>query len=257
MASDGDTVVRPSGAARWVGVSPALGSDLVEFAFDHAARGTTDAWFDGAGEVAEPVLELATETGERVTRSLPGVWDLVSLRGAITRSGATNLHVLVAREGAAGPQLVGGLLRSARVVRVDLLVCTADAEDRPASAVAPAPAPARILEDRRSSPGTAAPPLAPAPSPSSPGTPHAPHPPTAMPKPLRTTTESVEVYPEEGDTVNHFAFGRCMVVFSDGERIRLQQDKDSRVREVALSMLRVGEPTPVGDKRHWELTRKN
>ncbi len=250
MASDSDTGLRSGSAARWVGVSPALGSDLVEFAFDHTARGTTDAWFEGAGEVAEPVLDLATEMGERVTRSLPGVWDLVSLRGAITRAGTTNLHALVAREGAAGPQLVGGLLRSARVVRVDLLVCTADAEDRPA----PPAAPSRP-EERRSAPGIVAPLGAPMPSPSSPGSPTASH--ASIPRPVRTTTAEPEIYPEEGDTVNHFAFGRCLVVFSDGERLRLQQEKDSRVREVALSMLRVGDPVQVDGKRHWELIRKN
>ena len=67
-----------------------------------------------------------------------------------------------------------------------------------------------------------------------------------------------ELYPEEGDEVTHFAFGRCTVVFSDGERIRLQQGPDGRVREVALSMLRTQPPTIQSDgKKHWELLRKN
>jgi len=49
-----------------------------------------------------------------------------------------------------------------------------------------------------------------------------------------------------------------MVVGSDGDRIRLQQDKDSRVREVALTMLRIAEPTVLPDgKRHFTLARKN
>lgn len=78
-----------------------------------------------------------------------------------------------------------------------------------------------------------------------------------MPKRPTVATTSVEVYPEEGDRVNHFTFGQCTVLHSDGERLRLQQDKDSRVREVALSMLRVSEPTMIDGKRHWNLARKN
>lgn len=78
-----------------------------------------------------------------------------------------------------------------------------------------------------------------------------------MPKRPTVVTTSVETYPEEGDRVNHFAFGQCTVLVSDGERLRLQQDKDSRVREVALSMLRVSEPQMIDGKRHWDLARKN
>jgi hypothetical protein len=67
-----------------------------------------------------------------------------------------------------------------------------------------------------------------------------------------------ESYPEEGDRVTHFAFGACTVVGSDGERIRLQQDRDSRVREVALSMLKLEAPTMNAEGvRHWVLGRKN
>ena len=79
-----------------------------------------------------------------------------------------------------------------------------------------------------------------------------------MPKRPVAKDDSVESYPEEGDVVTHFQFGRCNVVYSDGERLRLQQDKDGRVREVALSMLRIGDPTmSEAGKREWELARKN
>jgi hypothetical protein len=67
-----------------------------------------------------------------------------------------------------------------------------------------------------------------------------------------------EVYPETGDSVMHFAFGECTVVSSDGDRIRLQQDKDSRVREVALAMLKIDAPVILADgRRHFKLGRKN
>ena len=68
----------------------------------------------------------------------------------------------------------------------------------------------------------------------------------------------MEQYPEEGDTVTHFTFGRCTVLFSDGERLRLQQERDGRVREVALSMLRIKDPIQTeGGPKHWDLERKN
>ena len=46
-------------------------------------------------------------------------------------------------------------------------------------------------------------------------------------------------FPEAGDVVEHFAFGRCEVLKSDGDRLRLRVGKDGRVREIALEMLRV------------------
>ena len=79
-----------------------------------------------------------------------------------------------------------------------------------------------------------------------------------MPKRPITRNSGPEQYPEEGDSVTHFAFGRCTVLFSDGERLRLQQERDGRVREVALSMLKMQDPTATENgRRHWDLLRKN
>ncbi len=62
-----------------------------------------------------------------------------------------------------------------------------------------------------------------------------------------------------GDLVNHFSFGDCEVVSSDGERIRLRQIKDGRVREVSLEMLKIERPTtdPATNKQSFKLSRKN
>jgi len=66
------------------------------------------------------------------------------------------------------------------------------------------------------------------------------------------------IEPEAGDTVIHFAFGECDVESSDGDRIRLRQRKDDRVREVSLEMLRIEAPTTDdAGKRHFKLSRKN
>ena len=70
--------------------------------------------------------------------------------------------------------------------------------------------------------------------------------------------DDVEVYPEVGDMVTHFHFGECTVIGSDGDRLRLRQDKDGRVREVALTMLKVEPPTVAADgTRRFKLGRKN
>lgn len=75
-----------------------------------------------------------------------------------------------------------------------------------------------------------------------------------------TRAQEVEIdapVPEPGDVVDHFAFGRCDVVKSDGDRLHLRVHKDGRIREIALEMLRV---TPLeGDVAgsRFKLERRN
>jgi predicted DNA-binding protein with PD1-like motif len=65
--------------------------------------------------------------------------------------------------------------------------------------------------------------------------------------------------PEAGDIVEHFAFGVCEVLKSEGDRLHLKVTKDARIREIALEMLRVTlistDPTTDG-KRRYKLDRK-
>jgi hypothetical protein len=86
-----------------------------------------------------------------------------------------------------------------------------------------------------------------------------PNAPPVPPARYRTAGHDSDDYPEPGDLVTHFHFGECTVVESDGERIRLRQGPEGRVREVALSMLRIDPPTvhAATGKRHFELRRKN
>jgi predicted DNA-binding protein with PD1-like motif len=76
-------------------------------------------------------------------------------------------------------------------------------------------------------------------------------------RPPRPELDLDSVVPEQGDVVEHFAFGRCEVVRSDGERLHLKVQKDGRVREIALEMLRV---TVLGDPedghRRFKLERR-
>ncbi len=67
-----------------------------------------------------------------------------------------------------------------------------------------------------------------------------------VPMPARPPRPEVDMdglVPEPGDLVDHFAFGQCEVVRSDGDRLHLRVHKDGRIREIALEMLRVA-PLP-------------
>ncbi|MBK6459813.1 MAG: hypothetical protein IPF92_02220 [Myxococcales bacterium] len=63
--------------------------------------------------------------------------------------------------------------------------------------------------------------------------------------------------PDPGDRVEHFAFGSCEVVKSDGERLHLRLGKNGSIKEIALEMLRVSElPADEGPGRRFKLERR-
>ena len=76
-------------------------------------------------------------------------------------------------------------------------------------------------------------------------------------KPVKAEEEEQPV-PEPGDLVEHFAFGRCEVVKSDGDRLHVRLGKDGRIKEIALEMLKVTPLPPVEGAagRHYKLDRK-
>lgn len=79
-------------------------------------------------------------------------------------------------------------------------------------------------------------------------------------RPVRAAVrqEEDQPFPEEGDTVEHFAFGRCDVVKSDGDRLHVRVGKEGRVKEIAVEMLRVTPLPPMEGQtsRHFRLDRK-
>jgi predicted DNA-binding protein with PD1-like motif len=81
--------------------------------------------------------------------------------------------------------------------------------------------------------------------------------PQRIARPVQAETEDDPV-PEPGDTVEHFAFGRCEVVKSEGDRLHLRLGKDQRIKEIALEMLKVSSlPVDEGQTtKHWKLARK-
>jgi predicted DNA-binding protein with PD1-like motif len=76
------------------------------------------------------------------------------------------------------------------------------------------------------------------------------------PRPNRPQPDLDAPMPEAGDFVDHFAFGRCEVLKSDGDRLHLKVGKDGRIREIALEMLRVTRLDEGDGKRRFKLERR-
>ncbi len=192
------------------------------------------AWVEGMGSLRDIALQLSGPNGPEV-RSLPGEWLAVSLRG-VARADSLRLMIVLSRQGVLGPEIVAGELLSATVKKLTLRI---DALDTPANAASATPAdeveaPPPQRQSSASSNTSVMP-----------------------PKPTRLAPiQGESVFPEPGDSVEHFAFGTCEVLKSDGDRLHLRQ-KDGRVKEIALAMLRV---EALGDhgtsNRKYKLERK-
>jgi predicted DNA-binding protein with PD1-like motif len=144
---------------------------------------------------------------------------------------------------------------------------TAPAPTAPAaSSATPAPSPRSAVPI--AAPSSPAPPVASAAPPAAPSSwsdaiaasASQPPPPRQNPGPLtravRPSDESEDgPYPQAGDHVEHFAFGSCEVLKSDGDRLHVRM-KDGRIREIALEMLKVTPLPPDGEKSRFKLSRK-
>jgi len=64
--------------------------------------------------------------------------------------------------------------------------------------------------------------------------------------------------PDAGDTVEHFAFGVCEVVKSEGDRLHVRNEKEQRVREISIEKLKVSLLSDADEngKRRYKLERK-
>ncbi|WP_437671032.1 PPC domain-containing DNA-binding protein [Sorangium sp. So ce131] len=252
-------------------------------------------WIQGTGSLERAEIALFDQASRTYAKArvLDGPCDVVALSGSIAQQqGETSLRLsaTLARESGVGLQLAGGELVWARVYGLELHVTTFDdlplvrtPDERTGllqlaaqSTTLPAPAseppraapPAPAADPPRAAPPAvaveaprAAPP-APVVDPPRAAPPAAAVEPAAAPvlqRPVRPRQEEETVYPEVGDSVTHFHFGECIVISSDGERIRLRQERDGRVREVSLTMLRIEPPTvdPATGRKHFRLARKN
>jgi predicted DNA-binding protein with PD1-like motif len=229
----------------------------------------------GSVEAAELCCYDQAHGAYEKTRRIDAPAEVVALSGnvAMLDGGASvRLSAVLARETDVGLATTAGQLVWGRVFSLELHVVAFDdltltriADPRTGLPVLSArPSAASAVAAPAAIPLAAppAPPPAPAPAPAatlaapSPAAPAHEGPP--VPQRPQKPQDDMEVYPEVGDVVMHFAFGECTVIGSDGDRIRLRQDKDGRVREVALTMLRI-EPLPAGEDggRRFKLHRKN
>jgi hypothetical protein len=208
-------------AARLAFIPP--GVDLAE---GLGRLGVADGWVQGTGQVETVELRVAAEGADTVT-SLRGRFNLLSLAGP--RGGP--FAVTLARLSDAGLQVLGGELVRARSAGVTATLQPATRDD-PVRAPGPPPGAtptwATAAEASAKMAARAA-------------EEHAPD----------------EPVPDAGDWVQHFAFGLCEVLTSDGDRLRIRDVEGARrVREVALAMLRVTGPTESDGKRLFHLARR-
>jgi hypothetical protein len=189
-------------------------------------------------------------------------------------------HVVLSREGDAGLETIAGEIVSARVVALEAIVLVADdvrwsrevdertgvpllsgVSDGAGFAAERAPRIGTAKEDRGADPAWSDAVAASADADRE-ATRRSVYPSVSAsvlpPKPVRPAASFDDApFPEAGDRVEHFAFGSCEVLKSDGDRLHVKVAKDSRVKEIALEMLRV---TPLGEtpegRRRFKLDRK-
>jgi predicted DNA-binding protein with PD1-like motif len=249
---------------------------LVRLLAEHDVRG---GWLRATGLLVDVAIRgyAAELGGQGPVRRIQGPIEAVSLDGAIgvlEDEPTVTLKVVLARETELGLETVAGELVSARVVVLDGLVTVVD------GVVVP-----RAL-DRRAAPDAPKPRVAKPDKPDKPDEPDKPDDPWSAavaasveaddapvpvrrgqagasgpvipPRPVRRRAmDDMTLFPEPADIVEHFAFGRCEVVKSDGDRLHLKVDRDGRIKEIALEMLRVTElASEDGKAKHFRLDRK-
>jgi predicted DNA-binding protein with PD1-like motif len=209
-------------------------------------------WLRGSGVVEE--VELRTFDPELGTlggpRRIAGRVQVIALDGSIGLAEGQptlSLRALLARETDRGLEAIAGEIASARAVAMEVLVTALDdvalgrALDPYAGVwllgAASADAPGRAGWSAALEVSAEA-----APRGRNPGAAGATQPGASAPIPPRRTPPRPDLdvlVPEAGDVVDHFAFGPCDVVKSDGDRLHLRVHKDGRIREIAVEMLRV------------------
>jgi hypothetical protein len=205
-------------------------------------------WFSASGYVTDVELRLPSPEGFAL-RQLTGSYALVHLAGVSTGP----FFVMLVRGNGEAVETIGGELVRARSLGVHVVAHPG----RPAAPALDAPvAPAPRISEAVAPPAPEAAAQAPR---------------AALPKPAWAMAAAASArssasasgdaddpeLPEVGDLVDHFAFGRCEVVASEGDRLKLRDVKPpGRVREVSVEMLRVMAPTQLDGRRLFLLARR-
>ena len=208
----------------------------------------------GGGVLEDVVLRAH---GADAARKLAGRVSLVALDGTVELAEVV-LRAVIARETDRGLETLAGEIVSARVVSLDVHVvafddvpaqgATKEAPPRPVPSTEVPKASAWVDASTASASAVAEPARSPQPSPSSPA--------IIPPRPVRARVDDDQPVPDAGDLVEHFAFGACDVVKTDGDRLHVRLPRDQRIKEIALEMLRVTPLPPDGERKRWRLDRR-
>lgn len=178
-------------------------------------------WVQASGEVEGADVRVAGD-GPPVRR-MPGRSTLVSLLGP----GQGPFTVFLARATATGAETVSGVLMRARSLQVHAQVSEGEV-------VAPPPRAAGTADARSAGWAGVAQATASAES---------------------AGQDDEDYFPEQGDQVEHFAFGLCDVIDSDGERLKIRGGT-GRVREIRIEMLQIDPPEMREGRRVFKLNRR-
>ncbi len=236
-----------SGRVRLLKSSP---GDMLPDALAAALRdaGMTAAWVRATGVVGDVELRTLKADGGAMERRFSGPLQIVSLDGSIGAKSALGLGVVLARETDRGLETVAGTLTRARVILLEALAVEIDSDARDIGA---SPAPPMVAISAAAPAPVLAQPTPAAPTATIGGA-------TLPQRPARPpVADTPDVpFPDAGDVVEHFAFGTCDVLKTDGDRIHLRVHRDQRIKEIAPEMLRVVPLDLTSSPRRFRLERK-
>jgi predicted DNA-binding protein with PD1-like motif len=241
----------------------------------------TCGWIRASGVLSEVELRTynTSMAGPGPSRRITGPVQLLALEGSVGLSRgdiSVGMRALLGRETELGVEAIAGEIVSARVHALEVHVTALDemalerALDPSAGVwVLGEPGVATAAAPRAAAPRAAAPaPAAPSTgwteaivaSADRPQVARSPVQPAAVPlvppKPKPPAFDESGPFPEAGDFVEHFAFGPCDVIKSDGDRLHVRMHKDGRVKEIALTMLKVSPLEHPEGKRAYKLERR-
>lgn len=202
-----------------------------------------DGWVHATGHVEEAEIRVATQ-GADARRSLKGRYTLVSLDGPF----GGPFGAVLSRGAPSGVETVGGHLL--RALSLGVTVAVFDGASPTASTAESAAEP----DEDEAEPAPRAEPAAPEAGGSSWAAMA-----RARAAAMRDEEEEEEPErPEQGDIVNHFAFGMCEVLKSDGDRIKIRDlHGPGRIREIVIDIFDVKRAGERDGKRVFRLARRS
>jgi hypothetical protein len=213
------------------------GRELLEALVEAFRSGA--GWVLASGSVEDVELKFAADNGTDARRSFPGRYTIVGLSGPLGGPyGAT-----LSRWDGERVEIVAGVVLRARCVGVHALHVDTKPEllaEKSEDPVKESILAAAVAATPASPPGFAA---------------RAARVAHALRAAENEPDDSGE--PEQGDHVQHFAFGLCEVLTASGDRLVIRDlSRAGRIREISTDMLVIHAPTEIDGQRVFRLTRR-